>query len=234
MDGNNINSYTLPASLFTGVQAGSSSVPVPDAIPDTAMARVFHGSPGTPAVDVYGNGSLIARNVMYGEMTSFARLSPGALNIRVLPAGEMSGTLINSRVTLSSNGIYTIAVTGELPNIGIRIIPEAKTMALGGNANIRVVNLSPDGPPLDVSLDDGRILQSNVRFNDITNFISAAPGTYTIRVRAAGTGRVVLTIPNVSLVSGGNYTVLITGLSGQRPGLSGVVLQNGVATNTAL
>lgn len=223
MDGTNITSFTLPGSLFTGVQPDTDSV----ATPDTALVRVFHGSPGTPAVDVYANGSLIAKNLMYGEMTSFTRLSPGTLNIRVFPAGEMIGALINTRVTLSSNGVYTIAVAGVLPNIGIRIIPEARTLPLGGNANIRVINLSPDLQSVDVFLDDRTILQRNVRFRDITNFIPEAPGNYNLRVRTTGTDVVVLTIPNVSLLPGANYTVLITGLAGQRPRLRGVVLQDG-------
>lgn len=216
----NISSFTVSPDIFTANQMGQINQPESD----LAMIRLFHVSPDTPPVDVYVDGRLIVRNLSYGEISQVLKLSPGPHNIKVFFTCETKVALINSKVTLSPDGKYTIAVIGMLPNIGLRIIPEPKAPAAGGTANIRVVHLSPNAPAVDIILTDGALSFNNVRFKDISRFIPVLPGTFTVKVRVAGTTDVVRVIPNITLSAGVNYTIFIVGLVGNVPKLQALIL----------
>ncbi len=54
-----------------------------------------------------------------------------------------------------------------------------------GCAAFRAVHASPDAPNVDVFVDDEKVL-SDVAFGDVSDYIPARPGAYTVRVTAAG------------------------------------------------
>jgi uncharacterized surface protein with fasciclin (FAS1) repeats len=53
-------------------------------------------------------------------------------------------------------------------------------------SNLRIAHFSPDTPPVDVYLDDERLV-SDVAFGDISDFVSIRPGTYRFSVVESGT-----------------------------------------------
>jgi hypothetical protein len=78
-------------------------------------------------------------------------------------------------------------------------------------ANVRIVHASPDAPNVDVLVDDAVAL-TNVGYRAASAYLTVAPGSRRLRVRAAGLPDVVPIDATVPLVNRGNYTVLATGL----------------------
>jgi hypothetical protein len=92
---------------------------------------------------------------------------------------------------------------------------------------VRFVHLSPNAPAVDVTLPDGKKLFSNISFKERSNYISVAPGTYTLQVRPAGSDQVVLSVPGVRLAPGTIYTVYAVGLAGEQPPLDALLAVDG-------
>jgi hypothetical protein len=186
---------------------------------ESSYIRVLHAAPLTGGIDVYENGNNIAGNLRYRGFTPYIKLPPKRYNINAYTAGTSTNPLSSRTVDISPGGIYTLAAIGTPPNVELYPISDVRPQMQSGMANIRFVNLSPDTPPVDVVLPDGRVLFSNTGYRGITNYIPAAPGRYTLEAKVTGTNRIILTVPNIVLRQDKNYTFYLVGLSRGEPGL---------------
>lgn len=181
--------------------------------------RVLHASPDAPAVDVYANNTVVARNLTYRNFTEYLQVAPGTYNIRVFPAGTTANPVINTTVEIPDRSIFTVAAVGRLANIGLLIVPDTPGTVPQGMINIRFVHLSPNAPNVDITLPDGTVLFRNVPYQGITEYITVRPGTYTLQARVAGTNNIVLTVPNQTFTANRFYTAYAVGLVGENPPL---------------
>ncbi|MDP4119973.1 MAG: DUF4397 domain-containing protein [Bacillota bacterium] len=202
-----------------------------DAPVQTSYIRVLHASPDAPAVDVYANDNLISKNLSYKQLTPYLPVMPGIYNLKVYPAGQQVNPVINTNVTVTPNSAFTIAAVGKLANIGLLPIHEIYMpqvpMNMMDNSYVRFVHLSPDAPAVDITLPDGTKLFENVSYKEYTNYIGVKPGTYTLQVKPTGSDKVVLTVPNVSLMPGMLYSVYAVGLVGENPPLEAIISSDG-------
>jgi hypothetical protein len=80
--------YYYPYTNYYGVRQINSYI------------RLFHASPGAPAVDIYANGNLIVKNLSYKELSPYLPTSSGSYNVRVYPSGQTANPVINTNVTI--------------------------------------------------------------------------------------------------------------------------------------
>lgn len=204
--------YYYPYTNYYGVRQINSYI------------RVFHASPGAPAVDIYANGNLIVKDVAYKKFSQYLPVPSGNYNIRVYPSGQTTNPLINTNVFIPENTVFNVAVIGTLPNITLYPIPEPTTAQNFGRPCVRFVHLSPNAPGVDVKLSDGTILFSSVGYKDITNYACIPSGTYTFAVSPNGTDNTVLTLPNIKLDPNNYYTIYAVGLVGKTPPLEALAV----------
>lgn len=189
-----------------------------------SRVRVFHAVPNAPAVDVYANDNLIVRNLAYKETSPYLPVPSGNYNIKVYPTGETTNPVIDSKVFVPENSIYTIAAIGELPDISLYPIQEPISPNNTGMACVRFIHLSPNAPPVDIKLPDGTVVFSNIPYKGMACYTCVPSGTYTFRVTPAGTDDVVLTVPNVRLNANTLYTIYAVGLVGEEPALEAILV----------
>ena len=82
-----------------------------------------------------------------------------------------------------------------------------------GDAQIRVLHLSPDAPAVDVFVNGAGAAVEGLAFPDGTGYLTVPAGTYTFDVAPAGAGigASVLQIPGVTLEEGRAYTAVAYG-----------------------
>lgn len=192
-----------------------------------AYVRLLHASPDAPTVDVYANGSLIASNLSFGQLTNYVCVTPGVYSITVFPAGTVVAPVIDTTITIVGRTSLTAAFVGVLANISLQVIPEPPVYLTYNNTNIRFAHLAPDVPAVDVTLPDGTVLFSNVTYSSVTNYLAVAVGNYTLQVRVGGTDQIVLTLPNVYLAPGIADTIFAIGLLTGTPPLQAIVAMDG-------
>ncbi|MDT8719113.1 DUF4397 domain-containing protein [Clostridium sp. 19966] len=189
--------------------------------------RFLHASPGTAPVDVYINGKLLVPNLRYQYFTNYFKRSGGYYEVTVYTAGKNTNPLISTRINISPNSIYTLAVIGTDDKISLMPIMEPLPTKAQSHAMIRLVHLSPNAPAVDLTSPDGKKLFKNVEYKEVTGYIPLVPSTYTFQLRAAGTDKVVLIVPNIKLAPGKIYTVYAVGLLGGRPPLQVLIPLDG-------
>jgi len=193
-----------------------------------SYVRILHASPDAPPVDIYANGTLIANNLSYKQLTDYVPVKAKDYTIQVFPAGETVNPVFTTNLTVPPRSCFIVAAVGELANFSLLPIMEVyMPMVDKRSSYVRFAHLSPNAPAVDIALPDGTVLFSNVGYQEFTEYISVAPGNYTLQVKLAGNGQVVLTVPNVKLMPGTIYTVFAVGLAGGNPPLDAFISVDG-------
>ncbi|HOJ48884.1 MAG TPA: DUF4397 domain-containing protein [Bacillota bacterium] len=192
---------------------------------ETAYIRLFHASPDAPAVDVYANGTLIAKGLLYKQITQYLRVPTGNYTIQVFPVDQKMNPIISATLDILPNTAQTIAAVGMLSEIMPHVIQEEFMPQIDPNkVYIRFVHLSPNTPAVDVTLRDGTKIFENVEFTESTDYIEVDPRTYAVQVRLAGTDLPILSLPSVVLKSGIVNSVYTVGLLQSEPPLEALLI----------
>ena len=194
---------------------------------NSSYIRILHAVPNAPAVDIYANGTPLAKNLKYKEFTDYKAVKAGTWQIEIFPAGRTDAPVLKTSITLPDKNIFTVAAVGELPNISLLPIAEPKLALPQGMVMVRFSHLSPTAPNVDITLPDGTVLFSDVRFKETANYIMVPPSTYRLQARVAGTDQVVLDVPNINLIADRFYTVYAVGLPGGQPPLQVLIPLDG-------
>lgn len=191
--------------------------------------RVLHASPNAPAVDVYVNNVPTFRNIAYRNFSDYVSLPQGGLyNIKVFPVGTKVNPIINTNLFIPEGKIFTVAAIGEPSAISLFPIEDTPLKPIvQGKASLRFVHLSPDALNVDITLPNGTKLFSNVAYKGVTKYIPLNAGTYTLQARVAGTDKIVLTVPNISVSANKFYTVYAVGFASKTPGLQVLIPLDG-------
>jgi hypothetical protein len=189
--------------------------------------RAFHAAPDTPAVDVYANDNRIASNLRFKGFTDYMKMTPGKYRIRVFRKGTKNNPLINTEIIIPDKKIYTLAVTGMLPNIALKVIEESVEPLRRGKAKVRFSHLSPGAPAVDITLPNGNIIFKNVSYGEVTKYNEISPGVYNFEVRIAGTDKKILLLPNTRFGPNKFYTIYAVGLVNGSPALQAVMPLDG-------
>lgn len=180
-----------------------------------ALARVAHLSPDAPNVDVWVDGTRVLQNVPFKAVSAFLELAAGDREILVVEAGTTTPAVIDATVTVADGGIYTIAARGLVGDgsINATVLETDRTPDAAG-AKLTFVHMSPDAPPVDITLADATVLFDGVSFPNDQDGVSVPTGAYDLQVRVDGTDTVVLSFDDVPVTAGQNYSVFAVGLVG--------------------
>jgi hypothetical protein len=188
--------------------------------------RVFHASPNAPSVDVYLNDNPVISGLPYRGFSQYLRRTPGRYNVKVFPSGRRDTPVIDTILDIPARSIITLSAVGLLPNISLLPILEPTFDRIPGRTYLRVAQLSPNLPNLDL-VTGGNKLFSNVGFKDVTDYAAIDPGTYTFEVNLTENGQRVLYVPNITLLPDRIYTIYPIGLANASPPLQVVIPLDG-------
>ncbi|EGD47987.1 hypothetical protein Cpap_2673 [Ruminiclostridium papyrosolvens DSM 2782] len=195
-------------------------------VPGISYIRLFHASPGTPAADVYANNKLIAGGLSYGQFTEYMPLAKGTYNIEVYPAGQKNTPILRINLPISDKQVFTLAVIGILPRIGILPVEDEYETLAPGRVNIRFANLSPNSGNLDLVLRGGPAVFTNIGYTEVSDYRSFPPGRYNFFVRPSNSTTNLLLVP-VNLLPRRNLTFYFVGSQGIPPGLQVYIPMDG-------
>lgn len=199
----------------------------PPIVQNFGFVRFLHASPDAPAVDIYVDCVLVASNVSFGQSSDYLPLMPGVKAVNIFAAGTTTNPVISAPIIIKPCEYMTVAAIDRLSRIRPLAILDDSIPAMGRKAKVRFVHLSPDAPPVNITLVDGTVLFRNIRFTEISNYITVDAGTYNLQVRVAATNALVLNVPRVTVAPGGIYTIYAIGLAVGMPRLQALILEDG-------
>lgn len=179
-------------------------------VPSNSSTMVIHGSPDAPGVDILVDNTVAGTNLTYLQNTPYLTLPSGTRNIKVNVTGT-STTVIEGNINFTKDKSYSIFAVNSVANIEPLVLEDNLAAPASGKAHVRFIHLSPDAPPVDITLADGTVVFGNISFKGFTAFTPLDAGTYNLQVRLAGTSTVVLDLGNITLTSGEIYTTYARG-----------------------
>ena len=189
---NNRFAGASPVSLLA-VNANGTFADIKDAA-STADVRVVHAVSDAPAVDVLLNNNKAISALAFPNATSYARLSPGAYNVKVAAAADNSVVVINADLNLAAGSYATVLATGSLGQGNITPLVLSDTpRRIATEAQVRLVHASSLAGNVDIYVTATADISSatpafaNVAFKAETGYVSLLPGNYVVTVTPVGT-----------------------------------------------
>lgn len=195
-----------------------------------AYIRFFHALPSEPSVnvDLYVNGRLIAGNLAYLDFTNYLTAYPGSYQVQIFPAGTKENQLLDVRIVLRQNEIYTAAIVGTPEDVGLEVINDTVRSEKTTYARMRFSNLSPNSGSVDIYID-GTLAVKALEYLELTDYLSLTPGKHTMKVVLTDSGKTVVSHPNMQLKAGNYYTTYVVGLNGGTPPIEVVIPLEGTS-----
>ena len=195
-----------------------------------AYIRFFHALASDPVinVDIYVNKRLVVSNLSYEDFTNYLTAYPGSYQVEVYPTGTKSEPVLDARVLLKPNEIYTAAVVGTPTDVGIEVIDDVVRADNAKDAYMRFSNLSVDVGEVDVYVDDVLVVE-RLGYLELTEYLRLKAGKHTMKVFVADTGERIVSHPNLQLIGGNYYMTYVVGLLKGRPGVEVVIPLEGTS-----
>jgi len=106
----------------------------------------------------------------------------------------------------------SLALLARLAVAGAMLLAVAGPVSASSHAMVRVLHASPDAPTVDVFLDDTKVeALTNVPFGAISDYLEIPAGDHNVKVYATGTTTDPVIDADVTVATGGMYTIAATG-----------------------
>ncbi|HAJ37245.1 MAG TPA: hypothetical protein DCL15_16365 [Chloroflexi bacterium] len=189
-----------------------------------AMATIGHFAPfattiTNTAVDIRVNGQLAYTNVVYGQYVPDVVVPSGPLLVEILtPGGQVSAAAGDVRSAVVISGVFTLNPMSKYDLFAIGgangwpldfITAEISQTAPAGQALVTIGHLAPfaasgAATAVDICLESGVPLFTNVQFPTIQANVALAPNVYDLKIAVAGSNcqTVALDLPPFRLAAG--------------------------------
>jgi uncharacterized protein (DUF1684 family) len=182
----------------------------------TARVRVAHMSPDAPDIATSVDGDIVPASlgVPFGGVGDYAEVPSGTRQLTITELND-DGVFLDREVTFEPAD-YTFVAAGEVIDAEpeFRVLPfvDDNSDPGGSTARLRVLHVSPDAGPVDVTVGRGPTLFEGLEFTD-GGYVPVEAGDYTVQVRPGTTNGddEIIYDRDVSLDGGTVYTVFASG-----------------------
>lgn len=198
---------------------------VPNAM--KSYLRLLHASPLSPSVDVYINSIPTVRDLRYKGFTEYLPIAQGSYNVKLFKAGT-ANLIFNTDIKIAPNQIETLCVIGKDPaDLSLFQVRDPKLLVDTTKAYLRIVQLSPNIPSIDVVTSNNITLFTDVSYKEKQGYVSLNPSIYALDFNLADTTTSVLYVPNIKLKANKFYTLYVVGLLNDTPPLQVLIPLDG-------
>ena len=160
----------------------------------SGLLRLAHLSPDTPAVDVYvdsvadPDAGIVLTGVGYGAISEYQDVPPGeyTVSMREAGAGKSAPPVLSTTVEVGEDSARTVAGVGLFADLGLEIIEDALETPPEGEARVRVLAGAANAETLDVTLEDGTEVASQLQFAATSEYVDVPAGSTALQVAAGG------------------------------------------------
>ena len=204
--------------LFPNNAPNITVIPIIPGVTRFSYIRYLNASPSTGPIDIYVNGRKVASYLNYRAFTEYMKVFPGYYRIVVFRAGTIRNPISVSRMNVIANRIYTAAFINNGTGQEWEFITDTRRVLNPNRAFVRFIQLSANAPLLDVYIDN-RLVLTDLDFQEVSRYLSLAPGRHNLKLKVAASARVILEDPDMTLQGGKAYSVYIVGDMADRVGL---------------
>lgn len=202
-----------------------SYIPKHEEPPPPSYLRLLNASQGFKIVDIHFNNHMVAKKFGFKKYTSYYPVPQGQHTVDVYKSGSKEKPSATLEINLKQDLIYTLALEGEYAN-RLLIVQDPNICCEKDMSNIRFIHMAPKTPAVDIAWDGNSILYSRLSYRSIPDYMAVTAGKHSFHIRQEQ-AKPILTIPDVDLKPGWNYTVYVAGVPSEKSHIFGMVLIDG-------
>ena len=179
---------------------------------EVAYVSLYQASPDAPDLNIMvDNRRINTYPFDYTDHTGYLRFHTGERNLKFGPYGA-SNVVADTTVTFEDGEAYSVFVAGNYADLDILTFEDTTDPPAEGNAMVRLLNLSPDAPPVNLFVDgETNALFTDQSFKEAPEFIEVDAGQYDFQVKGSDNGSISLNLPDRELQEGWYYTIVVRG-----------------------
>lgn len=183
--------------------------------------RILHTAPEASVLDVYIDDVLVVPGISYGQLTSYGEVGSGDHRLTIIQAGRdvRNPERFDADIEDLEAEVSTLVITEPHHHVGAMLLDDTTDPPSPAHAKVRLLHAAPGLPRLDVTVRDGRLLSTNVGFEEATPFAEVLAGVVDLEMRAERNARPDLVFPRYRLMAGYVYTFVAMGLYRDLPPL---------------
>ncbi|WP_158991923.1 DUF4397 domain-containing protein [Mucilaginibacter sp. L196] len=192
------------------------------------VLSVVAASPDAPAADFYINSSIVnGAALTYGNYIPYFKSTTGVTKAGFFDTGSLTTIAIDT-INIKVNQVYTLFFANLVAKHDFLLTTDTLVAPANGNASIRLANMSPNAPNVDLVIG-GKVIVSNKSYKQVSSFITIpVSGNDTLKIVQTGTSNLLGVVNAVTVQSEGVYTIWLygfaNGTNGQ--GLNANLMQN--------
>lgn len=177
-----------------------------------AYVSIYHAAPNAPAFDISVDGRVINQNPFdYTAYSGYLNFFTGNREIS-FHSINADNALIDTTFNFQDGKAYSLFAINQTSGVSALLVADSAAAPAQGMAMVRFINLAPDGPSFDVSVDSSTApLFAAKAFKEATQFVEIAAGDYTFDVTGAGGTEALLSARDVEILPGRFYTIITRG-----------------------
>ena len=190
-----------------------------------AYVSFYHGAPDAPDFNVSVDDEKInSQAFKYSNASNYLSLTTGNHEIAFTPVTATTA-LVDTTFNFKEDKVYSLFTAGSQQDIDILVVEDSLITPGTSKAGVRLINLSPDAPTVDVVMAGGGAspLFQGIEFKENSAFIPVTDGTHSFVVKETGTENVLVPATSLSLEPGRNYTLIVRGFQTPPTGNSNVL-----------
>jgi len=223
---------TMP--LLTGIACllavSISSCNKSSSTPGTGTLAVVAAAPDMSPADFYVNGGIANTTpLVYGSYISYFNVSSGTNKVGFDYTGTTT-TIVRDTINISPNKTYTLFFSNLVAKRDFLLVTDTVVTPPNSKASIRLVNMSPDAPNVDLVIG-GKVIVSNKSYKQASSFTTIpVVDNDTLRIVQTGTSNVLGVVNALTVQSNGVYTIWLYGFVNGTNGLAlgASVMQNAI------
>lgn len=175
---------SYPVTPLPPIVGSPGVVVLPSIInPRYCTVRFMNAASGYDPLRITVSPRVVANGLNFGALTDYMRVADGFRLVTITSTYSPNRILYQQTIPFRAGELSTMAVVRGNSGLDLVRISDMPCNNIPRNRScIRAVNLAYQAPPLDVFLSDGRLVFSDVRYKEATDFKQAMPRDYSFYI----------------------------------------------------
>lgn len=208
--------FTLAATALIAGISLLSACKKEEVVKKYARVNVVHAGVSTPGVNIILSDSTKLNNfvLQYLGNTGYQKVEEGTkmMNVNTFLVGSKDTLLTKTELILKEKMNYSVFIVDSFSTPTTIFVGDDWKNPENGQAMIRMLQLSPNAPRLDVSNDTGKVYFKNMAYKNVSGYTPIDAGVYQWELRDTNSTKIIAELPTMIFNTGKVYTIYIHGI----------------------
>ncbi len=210
--------FTLAAAALIAGISLLSACKKEEVVKKYAKLNVVHAGVSTPGVNIKLGDSTSTKlnNFVLGYLanTGYQPAEEGTktLFVNTFLVGSQDTLLTKTELILKEKMNYSVFIVDSFSTPTTIFVGDDWKNPENGQAMIRMLQLSPNAPRLDVTNDTGKKYFANMAYKNVSGYTAIDAGVYQWELRDTNSTNIIAELPTMIFNTGKVYTIYIHGI----------------------